>query len=62
MCLTVYISLSFQNQLSIQKLIMFKMDICEIVSAVKDEVLQRETISHDLLLNPLKIECSNVQH
>ena len=62
MCLTVYISLSFQHQRSMQKRILFTMDICEIVLAVKDEVLQRETISHDLLLNPLKIECSNVQH
>ena len=62
MCLTVYISLSFQHQCSMQKQIRFTMDICEIVSAVKDEVLQRKTISHDLRLNPLKIECSNVQH
>ena len=62
MCLTVYISLSFQHQRSMQKQILFTKDICEIVSAVKDEVLQRKTISHDLLLNPFKIECSNVQH
>ena len=41
-----------QHQGSMQKRILFTMDICEIVSAVKDKVLQRKTISHDLLLNP----------
>ena len=60
--MTVKVLSLVQHQRSMQKRILFTMDICEIVSAVKDEVLQRKTISHDLLLNPLKIECSNVQH
>ena len=60
--MTVKVLSLVQHQRSMQKRILFTMDICEIVLAVKDEVLQRKTISHDLLLNPLKIECSNVQH
>ena len=60
--MTVKVLSLVQHQRSMQKQILFTMDICEIVLAVKDEVLQRKTISHDLLLNPLKIECSNVQH
>ena len=60
--MTVNVLSLVQHQGSMQKRILFTMDICEIVLAAKNEVLQRETISHDLLLNPLKIECSNVQH
>jgi hypothetical protein len=59
---TVKVLSLVQHQRSIQKRILFTMDICEIVLAVKDKVLQHKTISHDLLLNPLQIECSNVQH
>ena len=34
----------------------------QIVSGVKDEVLQSETIKHDLLHNPNPFENNNVQH
>lgn len=50
--MTVKVLSLVQHQRSMQKQILFTMDICEIVLAVKDEVLQRKTISHDLLLNP----------